>query len=164
MALERAINLSLFKISNFFILIECIPCLSLFPFLPEFEDENKTKVEKPKKIEECEEKHKKKRIKKPHLKQLSPSVLIKKVKIGKMSLALIIDHFGNDGPESFIEGDIIYINRDHPLYIRESVNRERHIMNIVRLICQEISLMSNPKNPRHAYERQSKLLKDAFIK
>jgi hypothetical protein len=132
--------------------------------LPEFGDENKTKVEKPKKIEECEEKHKKKRIKKPHLKQLSPSVLIKKVKIGKMSLALIIDHFGNDGPESFIEGDIIYINRDHPLYIRESVNRERHIMNIARLICQEISLMSNPKNPRHAYERQSKLLKDAFIK
>jgi len=31
MALERARNLSLFKISNFFILIECIPCLSLFP-------------------------------------------------------------------------------------------------------------------------------------
>jgi hypothetical protein len=31
MALERARSLSLFKISNFFILIECIPCLSLFP-------------------------------------------------------------------------------------------------------------------------------------
>lgn len=132
--------------------------------LPEFEEGNKKESEKNEKNAEKEKKHKKKQVKKPHLKQLSPSVLIKKVKIGKMSLALIIDHFGKDGPESFIEGDIIYINRDHPLYIRESVNRERHIMNIARLICQEISLMSNPKNPRHAYERQSKLLKDAFIK
>ncbi len=109
-------------------------------------------------------KERKKRIKKPHLKQLSASALVKKVKIGKMNMALIVDHFGTDGAESFIEGDIIYINRDHPIYIRESVNRERHIMNITRLICQEISLMSNPKNPRHAYERQSKLLKDALIK
>lgn len=132
--------------------------------LPEFEEKNKKEGEKNEKNAEKEKKHKKKYVKKTHLKQLSPSVLIKKVKIGKMSLALIIDHFGKDGPESFIEGDIIYINRDHPLYIRESVNRERHIMNIARLICQEISLMSNPKNPRHAYERQSKLLKDAFIK
>lgn len=109
-------------------------------------------------------KEKKKRNKKPHLKQLTPNALIKKMKIGKMNLALIIDHFGADGPESFVESDIIYINRDHPLYVRESINRERHIMNIARLLCQEISLMSNPRNPRHAYERQSKLLKDAFTK
>ncbi len=118
-----------------------------------------SETENKKKLDE-----KKKRQKRPHLKQLGPNAFIKKMKIGRMHLALIIDHFGEDGPESFIESDIIYINRDHPLYIRESVNRERHIMNIARLICQEISLMSNPKNPRHAYERQSKLLKDAFIK
>lgn len=118
------------------------------------------------KKEENKLKEKKKRLKRPHLKQLTPGALVKKIKIGRMNLALIIDHFGSGGggSESFIESDIIYINRDHPLYIRESCNRERHIMNIARLICQEISLMSKPKNPRHAYERQSKLLKDAFIK
>jgi len=99
----------------------------------------------------------------PHLTKLTSSALIRKMKIGKMNLGFIIDHFGPDGQESFIEGEIIYINRDHPLYIRESRNRESHIMNITRLICKEISLMSNPKNPRHAFERQSKLLKDAFI-
>lgn len=81
-----------------------------------------------------------------------------------MNLALVLDHFGPEGPESFLEGEIIYINRDHPLYIRESKNRERHIMNVARLICQEISLMSRPRDPRLAYERQSRLLKDAFIK
>ena len=73
-----------------------------------------------------------------------------------------MDHFGKDGPESFLENSIIYINRDHPLYMREAANRERHIINIARLICQEISIMSTPKNPRHAYDRQSKLMKDAF--
>jgi len=32
-----------------------------------------------------------------------------------------------------------------------------------RLITQEISLMKDPRNPRQAFERQSKLLRDAFI-
>lgn len=31
------------------------------------------------------------------------------------------------------------------------------------IITQEISLMKDPRNPRQAFERQSKLLKDAFI-
>ncbi len=112
---------------------------------------------------EKSKKEKRVRVKRPRLKQLSPSALIKKIKIGQMNLAMIIDHFGSDGPESFLEGEIIYINRDHPLYTRESKYRERHIMNIARLLCQEISLMSKPKDPRHAYERQSKLLRDAFV-
>ena len=60
------------------------------------------------------------------------------------------------------EGTIIYINRDHPLYKREAKNREAHILNIARLISQEISLMKDPQNPREAYNRQSKLLRDAF--
>jgi hypothetical protein len=106
----------------------------------------------------------KKKIKHPHLKRLTPSALIKKMNIGDMKLSLVMDHFGPDGPESFLEGNIIYVNRDHPLYARESRNRERHIMNIARLICQEISLMSKPRDARQAYDRQSNLLRDAFIK
>ncbi|MBI4655865.1 MAG: ATP-binding protein [Elusimicrobia bacterium] len=105
---------------------------------------------------------KKKRIRRPKLKQLSPSAFIKKLKIGTKGLALVMDHFGPSAPESFTESEIIYINRDHPLFIREANNRERHIMHVARLITQEIALMSNPKNPRQAFERQSKLLKDSF--
>ena len=112
---------------------------------------------------EQKKKSRKKRTKRPHLKRLTSSALIKKMKIGQMNLALVLDHFGPEGPESFIEGEIVYINRDHPLYIRELKHSQRHIMNIARLICQEISLLSKPKDPRHAYERQSQLLKDAFI-
>ena len=110
--------------------------------------------------ERPEKKKKKKRP--PRLRQLTSSAMIKKMRIGQMNLALVLDHFGSDGPESFLENSVIYINRDHPLYMRESANRDRHIINIARLICQEISIMSAPRNPRHAYDRQSKLLRDAF--
>jgi hypothetical protein len=44
----------------------------------------------------------------------------------------------------------------------EGMDREAHILNIARLITQEISLMKDPENPREAYNRQSKLLRDAF--
>ncbi len=40
---------------------------------------------------------------------------------------------------------------------------DTHILNLARLITQEIALMKDPKNPRQAFERQSKLMKDAFI-
>jgi hypothetical protein len=99
----------------------------------------------------------------PTLKTLTPSAMITKLKVGPQGLALVMDHFGPDKPESFTEMDIIYINRDHPLYVREAHHRERHIMHVARLIAQEIALMSHPRHSREAFERQSKLLRDAFI-
>jgi hypothetical protein len=57
----------------------------------------------------------------------------------------------------------VYINRDHPLYKREAKKGEAHTMHIARLLTQEIALMKDPRNPRQAFERQSKLLRDAFI-
>ena len=59
---------------------------------------------------EIKDKPRKKRVKRPHLKQLTPSAFVKKMKIGQMNLALILDHFGPDGPESFIEGEVIFIS------------------------------------------------------
>src|SRR3989338_4152342 len=41
----------------------------------------------------------------------------------------------------FLEGTqfgIVHGERDHPFYTREAANRERHIVNVTRLICQEI--------------------------
>ncbi len=112
--------------------------------------------EKPKILE-------KKRKKKPKVKRLTPNAIIKKIKFGETGVSCIVDNFGEDGPEVFSEETTIYINRDHPLYKRESAKVDTHTLNLARLITQEISLMKDPKNPRQAFERQSKLLKDAFI-
>lgn len=119
--------------------------------------EEEVKVtEKPKAAE-------KKRKKKPKVKRLTPNAIIKKIKFGETGVSCVVDSFGEEGSEVFSEETTIYINRDHPLYKRESAKIDTHTLNLARLITQEISLMKDPKNPRQAFERQSKLLKDAFI-
>jgi len=105
----------------------------------------------------------KKRKKKPRVKRLTPNAIIKRMKFGESGVSCVVDSFGEDGPETFSEETTIYINRDHPLYKRESGKIETHTLNLARLITQEIALMKDPRNPRQAFERQSKLLKDAFI-
>ncbi len=94
---------------------------------------------------------------------MTPGAVIKKMKFGEIGVSCCVDSFGEDGPEVFSEETTIYINRDHPLYKRESKKADTHMLNLARLITQEISLMKDPKNPRQASERQSKLLRDAFI-
>ncbi len=106
---------------------------------------------------------KKIRKKKPKVKKLTPNAIIKKIKFGETGVSCVVDSFGEDGPEVFSEETTIYINRDHPLYKRESGKVDTHTLNLARLITQEIALMKDPRNPRQAFERQSKLLKDAFI-
>lgn len=105
----------------------------------------------------------KKRKKKPQVKRLTPNAVIKKMKFGQYGVSCVVDSFGEEGSEVFTEETTIYINRDHPLYRRESGKADTHILNLARLITQEIALMKDSKNPRQAFERQSRLLKDAFI-
>ncbi|MBW2066977.1 MAG: ATP-binding protein [Deltaproteobacteria bacterium] len=100
--------------------------------------------------------------KRPSLRIATPNAVVRRLKFGEAGVTCCLDHLGEDGPECMTEGTIIYINRDHPLYKRESKKKEAHILNIARLITQEISLMKNPEDPRDAYNRQSKLLRDAF--
>ena len=99
---------------------------------------------------------------KPSLRIATPNAVVKKLKFGDAGVTCCLDHLGEDGPECMTEETIIYINRDHPLYKREAHKKEAHILNIARLITQEISLLKDPANPREAYNRQSKLLRDAF--
>lgn len=108
------------------------------------------------------EEEKPKKEKRPSLKIATPNAVVKKLKFGDAGVTCCLDHLGEDGPECATEGTIIYINRDHPLYKREASKREAHILNIARLITQEVSLMKDPGNPREAFNRQSRLLRDAF--
>lgn len=115
------------------------------------------------KVEEKPKAPEKKRKKKPKVKRLTPNAIIKKIKFGETGVSCVVDSFGEDGPEVFSEETTIYINRDHPLYKRESARVDTHVLNLARLVTQEIALMKDPRNPRQAFERQSKLLRDAFI-
>ena len=106
---------------------------------------------------------KKIRKKSPKVKRLTPNAVVQKMRFGETGISICVDDFGRDGPECFTEGTVIYINQQHPLYQRESKRPETYILNVTRLITQEISLMKDTRNPRQAFSRQSKLLRDAFI-
>ena len=108
-------------------------------------------------------KPKKRRRRNPLVKRVTPNAIVKKVKFGRSGVTCCLDSFGEDAPEVFSEDTTIYINRDHPLYRREAKKIETHVLNLARLITQEIALMNASRNPRQAFQRQSKLLRDALV-
>ncbi|HAH21122.1 MAG: hypothetical protein A2Y00_00500 [Omnitrophica WOR_2 bacterium GWF2_43_52] len=130
---------------------------------PGYIPSSRAELEKKEEKAEAEVKPKKKRKKAPSVKRLTNTAVIKKLKIGQQGVSCAIDHFTPEGPECFTEGTIIYINRDHPLYQKEAQRRDTYELHIARLITQEICLMKDQRNPRQAFERQSKLLKDTLI-
>ncbi len=107
--------------------------------------------------------HPKTRKKSPKVKRLTPNAVVQRLKFGETGVSVCLDDFGEDGPECFTEGTVIYINQQHPLYQREVKKPDTYILNVTRLITQEVSLMKDTKSPRQAFTRQSKLLRDAFI-
>jgi len=125
-------------------------------------ESKKSKKPKEGKARGKDKKPRKKRTERPHIKKLTPSAVVRTVKMGRLGVTCCIDHYGPEGPESFTEASVIYINRDHPLYKREARDRQRHMMHVGRLITQEVAMMKEPLSARDAFERQSLLLKDAF--
>lgn len=109
-----------------------------------------------------EEEQPRRKRRRPRLRRLSPDAVVHRVKMGEAGVTCALDHFGPDGVEAFSEGSTIYINVDHPLYQRNSHRKEAHTLHLGRLLTQEISMMKDPRSPRQAFERQSKLLRDAF--
>jgi hypothetical protein len=98
----------------------------------------------------------------PLLKRLTPDAVVKRMKFGSTAVLCVIDHFGPEGPEVFSEGSAVYLNADHPLYQREIDQPRGFTMYVSRLLAQEIALMQDPKNPRKAFELQSRILREAF--
>lgn len=116
------------------------------------------------KVEDVIEDYATGKAKTPKVKRLRPNTVVRKISIGDFLVSCCLDFFGEDGPECFTEGQIIYINRDHPLYKRESKQKATHTMYLARLLTQEIALIKSPPDPRKAFERQSTLLREAFAK
>jgi hypothetical protein len=106
---------------------------------------------------------KKARTKSAKVKRLTPNAVVQRMKFGETGVSICVDDFGENGPECFTEGTVIYINPQHPLSQREAKKPDTCLLNVTRFITQEISLMKDTRNPRLAFSRQSKLLRDAFI-
>lgn len=91
------------------------------------------------------------------------SRIIKKVKIGGNEFLVSFAHLGEEEKESFTEGGIIFINRDHKLFKNIAGKSELVAYHLIRLVTQEIIKLSSPKDLEVAYDWQGKLIRDAFL-
>lgn len=107
-------------------------------------------------------KNKRKRKTKRSVRQIAPDAVIKRFRLGSSKIACCLDHLGPEASECQTETGVIYINRDHPLYLTAMKTPQTYMWHIGRLLAQEITLMTNPSTPRQAFFRQSRLLKDAY--
>jgi len=88
--------------------------------------------------------------------------VVKRIRIGGMNIVCSLTHLGEDEAESFSEGGVIFINRDHPLFHKVAANEELATFYLVRLIAQEVALLAIPVSAHQAFEWQSRLLTDAL--
>lgn len=89
--------------------------------------------------------------------------VVKKVKIGGSEFLVSFAHLGNEEKESFTEGGIIFINRDHKLFKKVEKVKDLVLYHLIRLITQEIIKLTVPRNLELAYDWQGKLIKDAYL-
>ncbi|MCM8773722.1 MAG: ATP-binding protein [Candidatus Omnitrophica bacterium] len=101
------------------------------------------------------------RKKYPQVRRLSTTAVVRRMRLGEKGISCAIDHFGEDGPESFSEGNMVYMNRDHLLFKKASQDKEMFTFYLVRILSQEIALMKT-KSAKEAFLIQSKLIKDAY--
>lgn len=89
--------------------------------------------------------------------------IIKKVKIGGSEFLVSFAHLGESEKESFTEGGIIFINRDHMLFKKIEAKSELILYHLIRLVAQEIVKLTSPKNIEIAFNWHGRILKDAFL-
>lgn len=100
--------------------------------------------------------------KKETLEKKPPKSIMRRLRLKGLGIACSIESLGEDGPEAYSQGNIVYINCDHPLYKKFFRKKDLQALYLARLITQEITLMKQKYNARKAYEQQGQLLKDTF--
>ncbi|NTU46005.1 hypothetical protein HGA88_00065 [Candidatus Roizmanbacteria bacterium] len=88
--------------------------------------------------------------------------IIKKIKIGGTELLVSFAHLGEEEKESFVDGGIIFINRDHALYKQIETKTDLMFYHLIRLVSQELIKFAYPKNIEVAFDWQGKLMKDCY--
>lgn len=126
---------------------------------------SKYEISKEKPPEEAEEKKAEEKTpeEKTKLKNKAKPLVIRKIRIAKLGISCGVVHLGENGPETVSEGNLIYINQDHPLYQEMSKDKKALELHLLRLLTQEITMMKRLRlSARDAYDWQGKLLTDAI--
>lgn len=110
-----------------------------------------------------EEKDEKKEENKEKEKIEAKPIAVKRIQLKKLGISCGIVSLGETGPEVLSQGNMIYINQDHPLYAVLYKKKDQLTLHLIRLIAQEIVLMKKLKiTAREAFEWQGCLIRDAL--
>lgn len=94
---------------------------------------------------------------------LPKPAVVRRIKLERLGVSVALVSLGADGPETFSEGNLIYINSDHSLYQKFYPKKDQFELHLLRLVAQEIVMMKKMKiGAKEAFECQSKLLTDAI--
>lgn len=89
--------------------------------------------------------------------------VIKRIKLNKIGVSVAVAPLGAESAEVASDGNLIYINSDHPLYNKLYNQKDQMEFNLLRLITQEIVTMRKSRiNSVEAFSAQSQLLTDAL--
>ncbi len=80
-----------------------------------------------------------------------------------MNLVCSLSHLGPEERESFVEGGVVFINRDHPLFDQTAKDDAVSGYHLARLITQELVQLARPEKIEQGYDWQSRLLTDALV-
>ncbi len=100
------------------------------------------------------------------VKQVAPKPkpeVIKRIKLNKIGVSVAVAQLGAESAEVTSNGNLIYVNSDHPLYNKLYNHKDQFEFNLLRLITQEIVTMRKSRvNSIEAFSAQSQLLTDAL--
>jgi len=101
---------------------------------------------------------------KMRVKNLQGKTLIARaIKIGGIGVTCALEHCGREQGAAFLESGIVYINMDHPLYVKlQAKGQEMLGFYLTYLLSQQVSLMIAEGDVRRAFRIQERLLTDSW--
>ena len=102
--------------------------------------------------------------KKIRVKNLSGKTIVaRKIMIGGIGITCALEHCGESHPAAFTESGIVYINMDHPLYLRQQERGHDMLgFHLLYLLSQQVALLLAEEDARRAFEVQNRLLTDSW--
>lgn len=93
---------------------------------------------------------------------LANRAIIRKMRFQNLGIVCRMERFGQKYPPSFLEQGVIFLNIDHPLYLKQMNNPVLLRMFVSTLIAKELALKKHPHDADAAFTFQHQLLTDAF--
>ncbi len=90
--------------------------------------------------------------------------LVKRMRLKELGVNCALAHLGAQEHEVISDSNFIYINEDHPLYVKYSANKNEQFIYLLRLIAQEIAMMGRTQQPaKECFENQNRIIRAAVL-